>query len=246
MTPYSESPAASGRDARPASLVEQAMQRLARNIVAGQYAGTTLPTQDELAREFDVSRTVMREALSMLVSRGMLDVRTKTGTRARPDARMAGHQSRWSLNGVSCARRDEAFMRDVVDFRTEIEVRAARLAAERGTAEDLAAIRAAFDAFQQYKFGDPEFFEMDERLHSAILKASHNRFFDQMAPIVRAALGLVAKAAKALPALGDEVIELHRCIVLAIEARDPVGAETATRALLSHMAADVEYLIARK
>lgn len=245
MTPYSESPAASGRDARPASLVEQAMQRLARNIVAGQYAGTTLPTQDELAREFDVSRTVMREALSMLVSRGMLDVRTKTGTRARP-------MREWQVINRDVVEwrflrtPDEAFMRDVVDFRTEIEVRAARLAAERGTAEDLAAIRAAFDAFQQYKFGDPEFFEMDERLHSAILKASHNRFFDQMAPIVRAALGLVAKAAKALPALGDEVIELHRCIVLAIEARDPVGAETATRALLSHMAADVEYLIARK
>jgi len=245
MTPYSETPAAPGRDARPASLVEQAVQRLARNIVAGLYAGTTLPTQDELAREFDVSRTVMREALSMLVSRGMLDVRTKTGTRARP-MREWQVVNRDVVEWRFLRTPDEAFMRDVVEFRTEVEVRAARLAAERGTPDDLAAIRAAFDAFRQLKFGDPEFFEMDERLHAAILKASHNRFFDQMAPITRAALGLVAKAERALPALGDEVIELHRRVVVAIEARDPVAAEAEMRALLVHMSADVEYLIARK
>jgi DNA-binding FadR family transcriptional regulator len=245
MTPYSETLAESSRDGRPASLVEQAVQRLARNIVSGMYSGTTLPTQDELAREFDVSRTVMREALSMLVSRGMLDVRTKTGTRARP-------MREWQVINRDVVEwrflrtPDEAFMRDLVDFRIEIEVRGARLAAERGTAEDLAAIRAAFDAFQQYKFGDPEFLEMDELLHAAILKASHNRFFDQMAPIVRAALGLLAKAAQALPALGDEVIEIHRRVVIAIEARDPARAEAAMRALLTHMTADVEYLIAQR
>ncbi|CAB3791444.1 FadR/GntR family transcriptional regulator [Pararobbsia alpina] len=245
MTLYSETPAPTGRDPRPASLVEQAVQRLAANIVAGLYAGTTLPTQDELAREFDVSRTVMREALSMLVSRGMLDVRTKTGTRARP-------MREWQVINRDVVEwrflrtPDDAFMRDVIEFRTEIEVRAARLAAERGTPEELVAIRAAFDAFRQYKFGDPEFFEMDEQLHAAILKASHNRFFDQMAPIVRAALGLVAKAERAAPALGDEVIELHRRVVVAIEARDPVAAEATMRALLAHTATDVEYLITQK
>ncbi len=144
MTPYSETPAASRPDTRPASLVEQAVQRLAHNIVSGLYAGTTLPTQDELAREFEVSRTVMREALSMLVSRGMLDVRTKTGTRARP-------MREWQVINRDVVEwrflrtPDASFMRDLVDFRIEIEVRAARLAATRATVEDLAAIRAAFD-----------------------------------------------------------------------------------------------------
>ncbi len=87
---------------------------------------------------------------------------------------------------------------------------------------------------------------MDELLHAAILKSSHNRFFDQMAPIVRAALSLVSKAWRKLPELGDEVIEAHGRVVVAIEARDPAQAETAMRALLSHMSEDVEYLIAQR
>jgi DNA-binding FadR family transcriptional regulator len=221
------------------------MQRLAKNIVSGMYEGTTLPTQDELAREFEVSRTVMREALSMLVSRGMLDVRTKTGTRARP-------MREWQVINRDVVEwrflrtPDEEFMRDLVDFRIEIEVRAAGLAAERGTAEDLAAIRAAFDAYQHYKIGDPKFMEMDELLHTAILSASHNRFFDQMTPIVRASLGLVTKAWKALPEMGDEVVRTHGLVVEAIESRNPAAAEAAMRSMLSHMSDDVEYLIAQK
>jgi DNA-binding FadR family transcriptional regulator len=244
MTPYSEAPS-SHRIERPASLVEQTVQRLARNIVSGLYAGTTLPTQDELAREFEVSRTVMREALSMLVSRGMLDVRTKTGTRARP-------MREWQVLNQDVVEwrflriPEDEFMRDLVDFRVEIEVRAARLAAERATEEDLARISDAMAVFEKYAIDDPEFMAVDEKLHAAILAASNNRFFDQMAPIVRAALGLVTKAQQALPQMGDRVIEAHRRVVNAIVARDPDGAEAAMRALLSHMCDDVEYLIAHR
>jgi DNA-binding FadR family transcriptional regulator len=244
MTPYSEAPS-THRVERPASLVEQTVQRLARNIVSGLYAGETLPTQDELAREFEVSRTVMREALSMLVSRGMLDVRTKTGTRARP-MREWQVLNRDVVEWRFLRTPEDEFMRDLVDFRVEIEVRAARLAAERASAEDLASIHEAFAVFEKHKVDDPQFMVVDENLHAAILKASNNRFFDQMAPIVRAALSLVSKAQRALPQMGDQVIEAHRKVVTAIEARDADGAEAAMRALLSHMCEDVEYLISTR
>lgn len=244
MTPYSEAPS-SHRVERPASLVEQTVQRLARNIVTGLYAGETLPTQDELAREFEVSRTVMREALSMLVSRGMLDVRTKTGTRARA-MREWQVLNRDVVEWRFLRTPDDEFMRDLVDFRIEIEVRAARLAAERASAEDIAMIQQAFAVFESHAIDDPQFLLVDENLHAAILKASHNRFFDQMAPIVRAALGLVSKAQNALPQMGDSVKDAHRKVVMAIEARDADGAEAAMRALLSHMSDDVEHLITNR
>ncbi len=141
---------------------------------------------------------------------------------------------------------EDEFMRDLVDFRVEIEVRAARLAAERATDEDLARISDAMAIFEKHSIDDPEFMVVDENLHAAILAASNNRFFDQMAPIVRAALGLVTKAQQALPRMGDGVIEAHRRVVDAIVARDANGAEAAMRALLSHMCADVEYLIAHR
>ena len=65
------------------SLVAKVMDGLVSGIVEQKY-GAILPPQDVLSKEFDVSRTVMREALSMLLARHMLDVRPKTGTRIRP------------------------------------------------------------------------------------------------------------------------------------------------------------------
>lgn len=65
------------------SLVAKVMDGLVTGIVEDKYGGI-LPPQDVLSKEFDVSRTVMREALSMLLARDMLDVRPKVGTRVRP------------------------------------------------------------------------------------------------------------------------------------------------------------------
>ncbi|WP_410853759.1 FadR/GntR family transcriptional regulator [Paraburkholderia sp. SIMBA_054] len=63
--------------------VQSVMNRLAADIVAKRY-GTVLPPQDVLAAKLGVSRTVLREAVSMLIARGMLEARPRTGTRVRP------------------------------------------------------------------------------------------------------------------------------------------------------------------
>ena len=125
------------------SLVAKVMDGLVSGIVEQKY-GAILPPQDILSKEFDVSRTVMREALSMLLARHMLDVRPKTGTRIRP-------MSDWRLideDVVSWrfrAKPDQMFLRDVIEFRMLIEPRAAALAAARATPDEIAGIRDAFD-----------------------------------------------------------------------------------------------------
>ncbi len=89
-----------------------------------------LPPQDVLSKEFDVSRTVMREALSMLLARDMLDVRPKIGTRIRPmsDWRMIDEDV---VNWRFRAKPDPLFLRDVIEFRDSD--RAARVGAGGGT-----------------------------------------------------------------------------------------------------------------
>lgn len=67
------------------SLVSKALARLLKSIVDGHYA-TALPPQDQLALEFHVSRTVMREALVILRFCNVLTIRPKTGTRVNPRA----------------------------------------------------------------------------------------------------------------------------------------------------------------
>ncbi|HDR8911381.1 TPA: FadR family transcriptional regulator, partial [Burkholderia multivorans] len=135
------------------SLVAKVMDGLVTGIVEDKYGGI-LPPQDVLSKEFDVSRTVMREALSMLLARDMLDVRPKVGTRVRPmrDWRMIDEDVvSWRFR----AKPDPQFMRDVIEFRMLIEPRATAQAAVRATATDIAGIREAFEAFKVLEPGDP-------------------------------------------------------------------------------------------
>src|SRR5690242_5493269 len=113
------------------SLVSKVMDGLVSGIVEEKY-GAILPPQDVLSKEFDVSRTVMREALSMLLARDMLDVRPKVGTRIRPmrDWRMIDEDV---VNWRFRAKPDPQFMRDVIEFRMLIEPRAAAQAASRAS-----------------------------------------------------------------------------------------------------------------
>jgi DNA-binding FadR family transcriptional regulator len=70
---------------KKASQVTLTLNRLVSSITSGHYKGM-LPPQDKLATELHVSRTVLREALAMMLLRNMIDVRPKIGTKInRPD-----------------------------------------------------------------------------------------------------------------------------------------------------------------
>jgi DNA-binding FadR family transcriptional regulator len=214
------------------SLVMRVVDRLVGGIVTGAYPDNLLPPQDVLSKQFDVSRTVMREALSMLISRHMLDVRPKTGTRIKPmrDWQMVDEELvQWRFR----AKPDPDFLRDLVEFREFIEPRAARLAATRASAAERAAIRSAYDAFSHATPGDEAYRQADDALHTAIVHASGNQILQQMAPIVRAALSTTASIVSPSGANADAIRKAHARVVDAIEARDPSAADAAMVALIS-------------
>ncbi|WP_432778652.1 FadR/GntR family transcriptional regulator [Burkholderia gladioli pv. alliicola] len=212
------------------SLVSKVMDGLVTGIVEDKYGGI-LPPQDVLSKDFDVSRTVMREALSMLLARDMLDVRPKVGTRVRPmrDWRMIDEDVvDWRFR----AKPDPQFMRDVLEFRMLIEPRAAGQAAERANAAEIAGIREAFEAFRSLQAGEAGYDEADERLHARIVHASGNQFYQQMSAIIVGALRLVRQQVAAHEGAHDRLLELHGRIVSAIEQRDARAAESASRELI--------------
>ena len=219
------------------SLVAKVMDGLVSGIVERKY-GAILPPQDVLSKEFDVSRTVMREALSMLLARHMLDVRPKTGTRIRP-------MSDWRLideDVVSWRFRatpDQAFLRDVIEFRMLIEPRAAALAAARATPDELAGIREAFDALSSLETGEPEFQAADVALHTRIVAASGNQFFQQMTAIVRGALVTVYPIVQGIATMREATLGAQREVVEAIGARDAAAAERAMSRLIDVTAEEV-------
>ncbi len=216
------------------SLVSKVMDGLISGIVEERY-GAILPPQDVLSKEFDVSRTVMREALSMLLARHMLDVRPKIGTRIRPmrDWRMIDEDV---VNWRFRAKPDNQFLRDVIEFRALIEPAACALAAVRANAADVAGIRDAFDALRQLGTQDPGFQAADALLHTRILAASGNQFYQQMAAIMRGALSLVNPVINQRDGGWANVLAAHERVVQAIERRAPDEAEAASRAMIEFTA----------
>ncbi|MGL6006491.1 FadR/GntR family transcriptional regulator, partial [Aeromonas sobria] len=66
-------------------------EKLGQQILAGEYqAGSILPGEMDLAEQFGVSRTAVREAVKMLAAKGMLLPRPRIGTRVMP-------QSQWNF-----------------------------------------------------------------------------------------------------------------------------------------------------
>jgi DNA-binding FadR family transcriptional regulator len=216
------------------SLVSKVMDGLISGIVEERY-GAILPPQDVLSKEFDVSRTVMREALSMLLARHMLDVRPKIGTRIRPmrDWRMIDEDVvSWRFR----AKPDKTFLRDVIEFRALIEPAACALAAERASAADIAGIRDAFEALRESSPGDTGCQAADTLLHTRILAASGNQFYQQMAAIIRGALSLVNPILSQREDGWVNVVNAHGRVVDAIERRAPQEARAAAMAMIEFTA----------
>jgi DNA-binding FadR family transcriptional regulator len=219
------------------SLVSKVMDGLVTGIVEEKY-GAVLPPQDVLSKDFDVSRTVMREALSMLLARHMLDVRPKIGTRIRPmrDWRMIDEEV---VNWRFRAKPDQSFLRDVIEFRMLIEPRASAQAAVRATPADVAAIRDAYNAFREIRPGEPDYQAADELLHTRIVVASGNQFFQQMAAIIRGALAAVNPIVNQKEGVWETAVRTHGRVVEAIERHDPKEAEAASRALIDYTADEI-------
>ncbi|KVE37375.1 FadR/GntR family transcriptional regulator [Burkholderia sp. TSV86] len=214
------------------SLVSKVMDGLVAGIVEDKYGGV-LPPQDVLSKDFDVSRTVMREALSMLLARDMLDVRPKVGTRVRPmhDWRMIDEDV---VNWRFRAKPDPQFMRDVIEFRTLIEPRATAQAAMRASTAEIVGIREAFELFKLAEPGSPAYDEADELLHTRIVHASGNQFFQQMAAIIRGALRLVNRRMSQREGIRALAFKSHARVVEAIERRDSREAEAAALDLIGY------------
>jgi DNA-binding FadR family transcriptional regulator len=219
------------------SLVSKVMDGLVTGIVEEKY-GAILPPQDVLSKEFDVSRTVMREALSMLLARHMLDVRPKVGTRIRSmrDWRMIDEDVvSWRFR----AKPDPLFVRDVIEFRMLIEPHAAAQAAARASVSEVAGIREAFDVFRSIAPGEPGYDAADELLHTRIMFASGNQFFQQMAAIIRGALSTTTPMLANKPGVWEISVRTHERVVEAIERRDPKEAEAAAAALIDFTADEI-------
>lgn len=211
------------------NLSEQVSQRIGERILNGSYApGATLPDEPSLTVLFGVSRTVIREAVKMLVSKGMLEVRPRTGTRVTAPGNwqlldrdvLQWHQS-IEVEGSRLAQ--------LMELRQSIEPDAAMFAASRRTDEDVAAIRAALAMMAASVHKNSEYVISDAHFHSAVLRAAHNQYLDALESAIFAGLLLSIRVTNPNAEQNSTSIPLHTNIAEAIIAGDPTAAYDAMK-----------------
>lgn len=219
----------SGRGRGRGNLVEMVGVQLRRAILDGEMrVGDKLPSEAELTRQYDVSRTVIREAIASLRADGLVEARHGVGVFVQS----TGGRGASPLQDFDPARISSII--EVLELRTAVEVEAAGLAAlrrspaqEEAIWEHLAAVGAAIDA------GRPTI-EADFAFHVSIAEAANNpRFRDFLmlfGPNVIPRAGLQSGMAEAAPPEYLRQIQSeHRRIADAISARDEEGARQAMR-----------------
>ena len=223
---------------RQQRLSELVAGTIGKRIVAGQYKpGDTLPTEPEVQAEFGVSRTAVREAIRLLAAKGLTASRPKVGTRVRPAADWNMFDAdvlRWQVeHGPS-----DEFVNALFEMREIVEPSASSLAAERATADDIAALSAAMDGIDKHARGGAEQIASDIDFHMAILNASRNPILISVGAMIGSALELSFTIGWRTVMAADSVLQ-HRAVYEMIAARDADGAFYAMRRLLRNSKGNV-------
>ncbi|SEG82810.1 DNA-binding transcriptional regulator, FadR family [Thermomonospora echinospora] len=213
------------RTARRSSLVDQVIDQLKGEIVAGAWAvGDKIPPEPVLSETLGVGRNTVREAVRALTHAGLLECRQGDGTYVRATSELSGAMRR---------RLRTAEILEILEVRRALEAEAARLAAARRTDADVAAIRRAQACCEEALASRDRtaFVEADLAFHTAVVEATHNRVMIDLYGDFREALRAGITASLDLLEHGDIEVP-HSPIADAVVAGDAEGAERATHTCL--------------
>src|SRR5262245_27315593 len=211
---------------RPVKLSEQVHDQILALITGGEFPEQAkLPTEIELAVRFDVSRTIVREALARLREDGIVVSRQGAGTfvTRRPDRG-------FKLSPLGSI----ADIQRCFEFRTGFEADMTALAARRADRTSIKRIGSAIEAFEDIvKQGKPGS-DADFDLHYVIAEATRNRFFVSVMTSLREhiifGMNLARTLSRMHPAARIKAAQdEHRLVFDAICARDPDRAREAMR-----------------
>ncbi|MET9617858.1 FadR/GntR family transcriptional regulator [Kitasatospora indigofera] len=224
----------------PRGLHGQAVEIIGERIIRGVHAPGDSLYPDQIERELGVSKTVVREALRVLASKGLIDSRQKRGTFVRPRADwnlLDSDLLRWQGLGIP----GEAFLENLGEVRSIVEPAGARLAAVRRDEADLAALEDALDLMAAAGDDAQAAVEADLAFHRALLAAAHNELLTRMEVVIEAGLRVRDHLVHGADHSSDAV-PAHRAVLDAVRAREPEAAARAVEELLAQAAADLRHL----
>jgi DNA-binding GntR family transcriptional regulator len=191
-----------------ASRAERVHADLLAAIQDGRYQPGDRLREEEIAAAFGVSRTPVREAISRLHSRGLLEM---------------------SNGGLAVTKLTRIRTLELYAVRQILEGSAARFAAQHASAGEIQALEHFITAFARSLAEPLVLAKINRDFHLAIREASHNTYLLRTLDEFDTTLALLPGTTFDAPGRGDQALAEHTQIVKAIKLRDPDAAEHAAR-----------------
>lgn len=230
------------RPVKPVRLFEQVAEQIQSLIVEGQLQpGDRLPSEAELGAAHGVSRSVVREALRALESKGLIQVRSGAGASvaSRPFSFSAPSEAiEWLLS-----RRDS--LMQLLQLRVSVEGMTASLAAGSRSDDLLEELRQVVQEQRDLSGSASNLdrqVELDVRFHTLIADASGNDIAEEIVSRIVPAFCDSNRAVLYLKANMEQTLEEHHRIIDALASGEPSKAEAAMRAHIARVQAEIESL----
>ena len=211
---------------RTSNLTEKVYHRLREGILAGQYAEGEALTELGVAKELNVSRTPVREALRQLELEELVELRPNRGA---------------IVKGISA---DD--IRDIYEIRSVIESMAAGRAAEEASEEELDSLEETLDLTQFYldRKNYDKLKEMDGQFHQQLYEMCKSRMLRHILADLHNYVGRTRGASLKTEGRAQASIMEHRAILEALRAGDAALAKERMNAHVKNTQANIMKIMA--
>jgi DNA-binding FadR family transcriptional regulator len=214
------------------SLVDRVVESIQRQITNGQIMpGAMLPPERELCEQMGVSRTALREAVRMLVSKGLLETRPGVGTIVR---QLTSDHVLEPLSILVQTSAGAITLDHLHEVRSILEVENARQAAEKATQAEIHRIQHLLDQMEAAQNDRAQFSALDTEFHRVIAEITHNPLLLLLLDTMRDLMSAVREKVWQHHQLRQVVVPDHQMIALAIAGHLPEKAALAMQEHLEH------------
>lgn len=190
--------------------------------------GSKLPNENVLSKELNVSRTTLREAIRILTTGGILEIRRGRGTFVRED--FENNQTK-ELSSLTSAK---VKVRDLYEMRLIFEPEAAYYAAQRGTEEEIQRILALGIEIEERIKHKKDRTKVEQAFHKSIARATHNEFMNRLMPVIYEGIDRGVQLSRAHTEVEQATLVEHRMLMDFLESRNAEGARNAMRIHILH------------
>lgn len=202
-------------------LTETAANEIIQYIISNALeAGDRLPNEFNLAEILGVGRGTVREAVKLLVSRNILEIRRGAGTFISQKQGIPEDPL-----GLTFIKNKEQLTKDLLSVRLMLEPEIAGMAALHGTKEQKEELEKQCNVVEKLILEDADHTEEDVKFHTLIAKSSGNIIIEKLIPIINSSVVLFSDITHRT--LRSETIETHRDITEAIKASNSIEAKYA-------------------